>query len=134
MSAIAPAATLPAALAVCAGASAGALLRWRLTAWLNPTHAWLPWGTLLANWCAAWLIGLAVGAVVHWNIGEPWRALVITGFLGALSTLSTFSIEVLGLLLTHRPWHAALLALLHIGGCLLLAWGGLRCIPGGVTP
>ena len=132
MSAVAPPATLPAALAVCAGASAGALLRWRLGAWLNPAHAWLPWGTLAANWLAAWLIGLSVGAALHWNIGEPWRALVITGFLGALSTMSTFSIEALQLLLTHRPWHAALLAVLHIGGSLLLAWVGLRCIFGGV--
>ncbi len=123
------AATWPAALAVCVGASAGALLRWRLSAWLNPLHAWLPLGTLLANWSAALLIGLAVGAIMHWNIGDPWRALVITGFLGALSTLSTFSIEVLGLLLTHRPWHAALLMVLHIGGCLLLAWAGMSCFP-----
>ena len=125
---------LPVAAAICVGACAGALLRWRLGAWLNGAHAMLPWGTLAANWLAAWFIGLALGAAAHWNITAAWRALIITGFLGALSTFSTFSAEMLQLLQVQRIWHAALLAALHLFGSLLLAWAGLRCFSGGLTP
>ena len=62
------------------------------------------------------------------------RALIITGFLGALSTFSTFSAEVLGLLQAQRIGHAALLAALHLFGSLLLVWAGLRCFSAGLTP
>lgn len=86
-------------LAIGMGAAIGACLR----AWLaklNPLHAWIPIGTLTANVLGGLLIGMAM--VVFIKIGEAWhpnvKLFVITGFLGGLTTFSTFSSEVFGLL------------------------------------
>ena len=86
-------------LAIGMGAAIGACLR----AWLakfNPLHSWIPMGTLSANVLGGLLIGMAM--VVFIKIGEAWhpnvKLFVITGFLGGLTTFSTFSSEVFGLL------------------------------------
>ncbi|WP_313072481.1 fluoride efflux transporter CrcB [Melaminivora sp.] len=114
------------ALAICLGASAGALGRWRLALWLNSPGALLPWGTLAANLGGGYLIGVILALLQAQPQLDPlWRALLVTGFLGALTTFSTFSAEVLGLLLQGRVGTALLLALLHLAGSLLLAWAGL---------
>ena len=115
-------------LAICLGASAGALLRWRLALWLNQPGALLPWGTLAANLVGGYLIGLVLGLLQAMPQLDPlWRLLLVTGFLGALTTFSTFSAEVLGLLLQSRIGLALLLTGLHLAGSLLAAWAGLRC-------
>ncbi|PWW49007.1 fluoride efflux transporter CrcB [Melaminivora alkalimesophila] len=114
------------ALAICLGACAGALARWRLGLWLNAPGAALPWGTLVANVGGGWLIGLFLAAAQAMPQLDPaWRALVVTGFLGALTTFSAFSAEVLALLLQGRVGAALLLALLHLAGSVLAAWAGL---------
>ncbi len=86
-------------LAISVGASAGAVLRWWLGAWLNNPHWLLPWGTLAANFLGAWLIGVLLG-VLSWFPELPsWlRLMLMTGFLGGLTTFSTFSAETFGLL------------------------------------
>ena len=116
-----------AVLAISAGASLGALARWRLGLWLSQPGAWLPWGTLAANWVGAYVIGLAV-AVFHHHPGlDPhWRLLIVTGLLGGLTTFSSFSAEVLDLLLQQRHVQALAALALHVGGSLLLSWAGLR--------
>lgn len=117
------------ALSICFGACAGALLRWRLGLWLNSPSALLPWGTLLANLLGAYLIGLTVGVLQALPQLDPaWRALLITGFLGALTTFSTFSIETLGLLLQQRFFMALLLAGMHLLGSLAMTWLGLQSL------
>ncbi|MCP6423523.1 fluoride efflux transporter CrcB, partial [Klebsiella pneumoniae] len=80
--------------AICLGASAGALLRWRLGLWLSPGGL-LPWGTLAANLMGGYLVGLCV-AFFHAmpQLDPVWRLALITGFLGALTTFSSFSAEV----------------------------------------
>ena len=94
-------------LAICAGASAGALLRWRLGLWLS-TPGTLPWGTLAANAVGGYGIGVAVAWLQHMPQLDPvWRLTIITGFLGALTTFSSFSAEVLALLQAQR-WLTAL--------------------------
>ena len=87
--------------ALCLGASLGALARWRLSVWLSTNHtlAWgaLVWGTLAANLLGAYLIGLCVGVFQALPQLDPvWRLALVTGFLGALTTFSSFSIEVVG--------------------------------------
>jgi len=116
-------------LAICLGACAGALLRWRLGLWLNQPHGLLPWGTLAANWVGAYAIGLAM-AVFHANphIDPVWRLAIVTGLLGALTTFSTFSIEVVTLLQQGRVALALGVASLHLLGSLLLTWLGLRTL------
>jgi len=116
-------------LAICLGACVGALLRWRLGLWLNQPHGLLPWGTLAANWIGAYAIGLAM-AVFHANphIDPVWRLAIVTGLLGALTTFSTFSIEVITLLQQGRLALALGVASLHLLGSLLLTWLGLKTL------
>lgn len=116
-------------LAISLGACVGALLRWRLGLWLNQPHGLLPWGTLAANWIGAYAIGLAM-AVFHANphIDPVWRLAIVTGLLGALTTFSTFSIEVVTLLQQGRLALALGVASLHLLGSLLLTWLGLKTL------
>lgn len=86
-------------LAVGIGAALGAIARWLLGLWLNHAAASLPWGTLAANLFGAYLIGLALGCFLLFPETPGWmRLFVTTGFLGGLTTFSTFSAETVGLL------------------------------------
>lgn len=117
-------------LAICAGACAGALARWRLGLWLNTQGALLPWGTLTANLIGGYLIGLCLALFQALPQLDPvWRALLITGFLGALTTFSTFSAEVVGLLQQQRLAQALGLCALHVAGSLCMTWAGLHSLP-----
>ena len=94
-------------LAICSGASLGALLRWQLGLWLSP-HGQLAWGTLAANALGGYGIGLAIAWLNSAPHLDPvWRLAIITGFLGGLTTFSSFSAEVVTLLQEQR-WLAAL--------------------------
>ncbi len=116
-----------AVIAICLGACLGALARWQLGVWLSQPGAWMPWGTLTANLVGGYLVGLCV-AVFHHHPGlDPvWRLALITGFLGALTTFSSFSAEVINMLLMQRYTQAVLTVLLHVAGSLLLTLAGLR--------
>ena len=86
-------------LAVFCGAGLGALLRWGLGTWLNPLLPLLPLGTVAANLFGGLLVGLASAFFTgHAGLPPEWRLLVITGFLGGLTTFSTFSAEVVALI------------------------------------
>lgn len=115
-------------LMICVGASLGALARWRLGLWLSPGGL-LPWGTLAANLVGGYLVGLAVGMFqVMPQLDPLWRMALITGFLGALTTFSSFSIETVELLQAERfAWALGSVAL-HLGGSLLLTWAGLQTV------
>lgn len=120
---------MPSVIAIALGATVGALLRWRLGLWLSQPHSLLPWGTLAANWIGAYAIGLAV-AVFQANphLDPAWRLAIVTGLLGALTTFSTFSIEVVTLLQQSRFTLAMGVAGLHLFGSLALTWLGLKTI------
>ncbi len=113
-------------MVVCVGASFGALARWRLSLWLNATHPWVPLGTLGANLIGALLVGVAMAAVeAHPDMDPAWRLALVTGFLGALTTFSTFSAETVALLQMGRPGSALALSALHLLGSLAMTWLGL---------
>lgn len=116
-------------LAICLGACVGALLRWRLSLWLNTPVSLLPWGTLAANLIGGYLIGVCV-AVFHAmpHLDPAWRLLLITGFLGGLTTFSTFSAEAVVLLMQQRYALALGTASLHVLGSLLLTVAGIRSV------
>ena len=117
------------ALAICLGACVGALARWRLGLWLNTQGALLPWGTLAANLIGGYLIGLCLALLQALPQLDPvWRALLVTGFLGALTTFSTFSAEVVGLLQQQRLGQALALCALHVAGSLCMTWAGLHSL------
>ena len=80
-------------VAVGVGAALGAWLRWGLSNWMNAWHT-VPLGTLLANLGGGYLIGIAVAFFQnHPALPPEWRLLAVTGFLGGLTTFSTFSAE-----------------------------------------
>lgn len=88
--------------AICVGACVGALSRWGLGLWLS-SGATMPWGTLAANLIGGYLIGLFVALFQAMPQLDPaWKLALITGFLGALTTFSSFSAEVIGLLQQQR--------------------------------
>src|SRR5690606_31188450 len=111
--------------AVGIGASFGAWLRWGLTLWLNTLHSKVFFGTLIAHLAGGYLIGLAVGFfAAHPGLSAEWRLFAVTGFLGGLTTFSTFSAE--SFLLLQRGdylWVIAHAALHLLGSVLLCAAG-----------
>lgn len=95
--------TLYALIAIALGAAFGAWLRWGFGLWLNPLLPQLPLGTLAANLMGGYAIGLAVAFFdLHQGLAPEWRLLIITGFLGGLTTFSTFSAETVTLLLREQ--------------------------------
>jgi fluoride exporter len=113
-------------IAICIGASVGALARWRLGLWLSPGAA-LPWGTLAANLIGGYLIGVCVAVFQSLPQLDPlWRLALVTGFLGALTTFSSFSAEVVGMLQESRYAMALGTAALHLVGSLLLTLLGIK--------
>ena len=113
-------------LAICVGASVGALSRWGLALWLSP-GAMIPWGTLAANLIGGYLIGVAIAVFQSMPQLDPvWRLLLITGFLGGLTTFSSFSAEVVSFLMEERYGLAVATALLHLLGSLLMTVAGLK--------
>lgn len=112
-------------IAICLGASAGALARWGLGLWLSPAGV-IPWGTLAANLIGGYLIGICVAVFQALPQIDPiWRLALITGFLGGLTTFSSFSAEVVNLLMHERYALALGTAGLHIAGSLLLTVAGI---------
>jgi CrcB protein len=115
-----------ASLAVAAGAALGAWLRWGLAVWLNGHFPSLPPGTLLANLGGGYLIGLVIALLaLHPGLPAEWRLFAITGFLGALTTFSTFSAEVVGLLQQGRLGWALATVSTHVLGSLAMTFAGL---------
>ena len=113
-------------LAICIGACVGALARWGLGLWLNP-GALIPWGTLAANLIGGYLVGVCVAVFqVLPNLDPLWRLTVVTGFLGARTTFSSFSAEVIGLLSQQRYLLGAATAAVHLFGSLALTVMGIR--------
>lgn len=121
--------TLYAFIAVGSGAAIGAWLRWGLGLWLNPVLPELPLGTLSANLIGGYLVGLAVAFFMqHPGLSPEWRLLIITGFLGGLTTFSTFSAETVTLLARGQyAWSMSIIAA-HLGGSLLMTVLGIQTV------
>jgi fluoride exporter len=113
-------------LAVGLGAAIGAWLRWTL-ATMNPLVGGLPLGTLAANLIGGYLVGLAVAYFAdHTGIAPEMRLFVITGFLGGLTTFSTFSAEAVTLLMRAQYGWACVQIFSHLAGSLLLTVLGMQ--------
>lgn len=118
--------SLLAVLAVFVGAGLGALLRWGLGARLNPVFPTLPLGTLAANLLGGLLVGVAVAWFGrHAGVPPELRLFLITGFLGGLTTFSTFSAEVVTLLARGEYGWGLAAAGAHLAGSLALTALGI---------
>lgn len=113
-------------LAVGFGAFAGAVMRWLLGIALNPVLPSLPLGTLVANLLGGLVMGLAMGVFAHYEaLPIAWRLAIVTGFLGGLTTFSTFSAETVTLLLRQQyGWTVAIISA-HLFGSLLMTLLGI---------
>jgi fluoride exporter len=113
-------------VAVAVGGALGCWLRWALGTWLNAVFPTLPLGTLVANLIGGYLVGVAVAYFgEHAGLPAETRLLVITGFLGGLTTFSTFSAEAVTLLARAQyTWALAHIGT-HLGGSLLLTALGM---------
>lgn len=116
-------------IAIGGGAAAGAICRWLLGVWLNALTPSVPLGTLMANLSGGYLIGVAVAFFgLHADLSPLWRLGLITGFLGGLTTFSTFSAEMVGLLQAGRYAMLAGGIALHLGGSLLMTVCGIATV------
>ncbi|HWW20640.1 MAG TPA: fluoride efflux transporter CrcB [Steroidobacteraceae bacterium] len=116
-------------MSVAIGAALGALLRWRLGVWLNPIFPTIPFGTLASNLLGGFVVGLCMEYFAR-NAAVPpeLRLAAVTGFLGGLTTFSTFSAETTALLLRRDyGWSLTLIAA-HLIGSLLLTIAGIYCV------
>ena len=113
-------------LAVGIGAALGAWLRWFFGVTLNAINPNLPYGTLAANLVGGYLVGVAVEYFSQQG-GLPveMRLFVITGFLGGLTTFSSFSAEAVGLLMENRYAWAILLISSHLLGSIIMTVLGI---------
>lgn len=112
-------------IAICLGASTGALARWGLGLWLSPGGL-IPWGTLAANLIGGYWVGVCVAVFQALPQLDPaWRLALVTGFLGALTTFSSFSAEVVSLMMQQRYALSLGVAVLHLLGSLVLTALGI---------
>lgn len=112
-------------VAVGLGAAIGAWLRWGLSLWLANTHDKVAAGTLVANLGGGYLIGIALGFFATYpNLAPEWRLFAITGFLGGLTTFSTFSAEAMALLQRGDYGWALAHSLLHLAGSITCCIAG----------
>ena len=114
--------------AVGIGAALGAWLRWGLGLLLNALHPAMPIGTLIANLVGAYLMGLAMGLFALNTPSTEMRLLITTGFLGGLTTFSTFSAEAVILLQRNEYGWATVHILSHVFGSLLMTALGFMTV------
>jgi CrcB protein len=116
-------------VAISLGASLGALLRWWLGDRLNAVFPLLPPGTLAANLIGGYIIGVAVAFFASFPaIPAEWRLFVITGFCGGLTTFSTFSAEVVGLIQGGEPLWALAEVGTHVAASLIMTFAGMATV------
>ena len=111
---------------VSTGAAIGASLRWGLGLWLNSLFSTLAFGTLVANFIGCFLTGILVAAFWLFPQFSPeWRLFLVTGFLGALTTFSSFSGEVIELFFKEEWVNGLFVLVSHLVGCLIFTVLGI---------
>lgn len=118
-----------AAVCISLGASCGALLRWFFNTQLNALASFIPMGTLTANLLGGFLAGVAVGVFnAHPWLNPEWRLIAVTGFLGGLTTFSSFSAEAAALLQAGKWGLACGHIGLHVVGSITLTLLGIMVV------
>jgi CrcB protein len=116
-------------IAVGIGAASGAWLRWWFGLLLNPLVPTLPLGTLAANLIGGYLMGIAMGVFTHYaSLPMETRLFIVTGFLGGMTTFSTFSAEAVTLLSRQQYGWVAAHVSLHLLGSLIMTGLGILTV------
>lgn len=114
---------------ISSGAALGASLRWGLGLLMNPLFTVLSFGTLVANYLGCFIIGILTALIWQFPyISQEWRLFLITGFLGSLTTFSSFSVEIVEKLFNGQWSNGAAIILLHVVGCLAVTVLGICCV------
>lgn len=115
-------------LAICVFACIGALARWQIGVLFNALSP-IPLGTLACNLLGAYLVGVCVGVFNAFPQLDPiWRLALVTGFMGSLTTFSSFSAEVVSMMNADK-WVLALSTIaLHLIGSLALTFTGIKTV------
>lgn len=113
-------------LSISAGAILGALGRWGLSLWLNSLLSAVALGTLMANLIGCFVIGVLMALFWQYPQLNPlWKLFLITGFLGAFTTFSSFSAEVVELLMSDKWLNGMGVIFAHVFGGLLCTTLGI---------
>ncbi len=115
--------------AIGVGSALGAWCRWGLGLLLNPLFVAIPLGTLAANLIGGYLIGVAIGVFhLYTHLPTELKLFAITGFLGGLTTFSSFSGEVIERFLAQQYLWAFSAIAVHLIGSLAMTWLGLLTV------
>lgn len=117
-------------LYIAVGGASGACLRHFINQMmLQLLGKGFPFGTLLVNIVGSFMLGLLYSLLEQGHVSvAPWRSLVAIGFLGALTTFSTFSVDTM-LLMQQGSWlKGAMNVLFNLVCCFTAAWLGLQLI------
>lgn len=120
---------LPSILSISIGAIAGALLRWWFMVMFNPFFPTIPLGTLAANIIGGFLMGIFMAVIRgHAFVPEVVRLGIATGFLGGLTTFSTFSGETVTLLADHEYLWSSVIIIAHVAGSIFATIFGIYTV------
>ena len=113
-------------IAISIGAALGALLRWAFGLWLDAMPSVMSMGILTSNLVGGYFIGVAVAFFsLHADLPPQWRLFIITGFLGGLTTFSSFSAEVTKMIQYGQLSAALSTVSIHLIGSLVMTFLGI---------
>ena len=112
-------------LSIALGSVIGAWLRWGISLRFNSVFENIPFGTVIVNLIGAFIIGLAVSFFSNSSISPNYKLFVVTGFCGALTTFSTFSVEIVALLQASKFEYAISTLAIHVIGSLIFTVLGI---------
>ena len=112
-------------LSIALGSVIGAWLRWGISLRFNSVFENIPFGTVIVNLTGAFIIGLAVSFFSNSSISPNYKLFVVTGFCGALTTFSTFSVEIVEFLQASKLEYAISTIAIHVIGSLIFTVLGI---------
>ena len=112
-------------LSIALGSVIGAWLRWGISLRFNSVFENIPFGTVIVNLIGAFIIGLAVSFFSNSSISPNYKLFVVTGFCGALTTFSTFSVEIVEFLQASKLEYAISTIAIHVIGSLIFTVLGI---------